>query len=415
MKMRKTVLLIVFGMCITVMSGCGCKHTFQTKTTKATCKNYGIIQYTCTKCGLQYEDYIPCTENHSFNEKVLLKATCGTKGLTVYSCSICDYSYSKETQETGAHKYTSSVTKEATCQDGERTFRCTVCGDSYKEKIDARNPHKYESKVTKAATCSALGEITKTCTICGMTEKEMVEKNPNNHTFVATVTKAASCTEEGKRTQKCSGCGYSIEETLPKTDHVWSEGDCETARTCTICGETKPAGSHYFTVPVTGDLTTACTNEQICKNCGKKAPPLGHDLSTEVFTMGNYKGSKAVCSRCHSIMASYSAINPLPYSISTNLGVDMRITDATGIWERQENGKLSLTVTYTANIVYAKPNQSNLVTCQIALATENNSNTLGVRYCVFSDLHTGDVATASIKFTDLDESAVMYVVALRKI
>ena len=100
--MRRKLVVLLVGIVILLLSGCGCDHEYDegVVTTEPTCVDTGVKTFTCTKCGDTYTEEVPVID----------------------------------------HVYEPVVTKEATFDDeGETTYTCQLCGDSYTEAIPVRD------------------------------------------------------------------------------------------------------------------------------------------------------------------------------------------------------------------------------------------------------------------------------------
>ena len=71
-----------------------CEHDYVATHTAATCTEWGKDVYTCTKCGVSYEDIVDGRDDplgHDWDDgKVVVEPTNETLGLRVYHCSRCD-------------------------------------------------------------------------------------------------------------------------------------------------------------------------------------------------------------------------------------------------------------------------------------------------------------------------------------
>ncbi|MBR2967017.1 MAG: prepilin-type N-terminal cleavage/methylation domain-containing protein [Clostridia bacterium] len=59
------------------------------------------------------------------------------------------------------------------------------------------------------------------------------------HTNVTATGTDATCTEPGFTTSTCDDCGEIVfNQEIPATGHDWADADCDTPKTCTVCGAT---------------------------------------------------------------------------------------------------------------------------------------------------------------------------------
>ena len=220
-------------------------------TKAATCKETGIMTYTCADCGFAKTEVLPKLTTHSYDSGVVTKApTCGETGIRTFTCTVCAHSYTESISKLTVHNYNDGViTKPATCgETGIRTFTCTVCGVSYTEVVPKLTTHSYNSGVmTKAPTCGETGIRTFTCTICGDSYTEVIAKLETHSYNDGAVTREPTCDALGIRTFTCTVCGDSYTEIIPMlTTHSYNEGVVTLAPTCketgvmtitcTVCG-----------------------------------------------------------------------------------------------------------------------------------------------------------------------------------
>ena len=179
-------------------------HTWDngTVTVAATCGSNGVRTYKCSGCSGTYTQEIPATDAHKYDNdcdescnvcgdlrallghayegSVTIAATCGADGVCTYTCTSCGDSYNESIPATGEHKYDndcddtcnlcgaertvgahsykSSVTTAATCgAAGVRTYTCSDCGHSYTESIPATGEHKYDDDYD--ANCNVCGAV----------------------------------------------------------------------------------------------------------------------------------------------------------------------------------------------------------------------------------------------------------------
>ena len=94
------------------------------------------------------------------------------------------------------------------------------------------------------------------------TEPTEPTTQPHAHDYTSTVTQP-TCTEEGYTTYTCS-CGDTYRDnSVEATGHSWTEANCTTAKTCSVCGKTDgTAEGHKWR-----DAT--CTAAKTCSVCGK--------------------------------------------------------------------------------------------------------------------------------------------------
>ena len=304
------------------------KHTWDdgVVTTAATCKNTGIMTYTCLDCGETKTEIIDKdAENHAGGTEVrgAKEPGCGEDGYTGDTyCKGCGAKLSggEAIEKTGAHSWDAgTITKPATCRaEGIMTYTCTVCGEQKTESIakdpanhvgrtevrNAKDPtcgedgytgdtyckacgakltdgeaiektgeHSWDAgTVTKPATCKAEGIMTYTCTVCGEQKTESIAKDPANHVGRTEVRNAKdpTCGEDGYTGDTyCKACGVKLSggEAIEKTgEHTWDDGTVTKPATCSA------EGVMTYTCSVCGEQKT----ESIAKD------PANHVGKTEV-------------------------------------------------------------------------------------------------------------------------------------
>lgn len=107
-------------------------HDFKV-TTEPTCTEAGVK--TCSKCGTTEE---VAALGHDWDETVKKAATCKEEGLKNRVCKRCGIGETDIKVEKLAHTWDEGkITKEATKEaKGEKTFTCTVCGETKTEEVE---------------------------------------------------------------------------------------------------------------------------------------------------------------------------------------------------------------------------------------------------------------------------------------
>ena len=265
-------------------------HSFNsTITTPATCTAKGIRTYTCSICGVSYNEEIDMI-SHMPAIDAAVAATCTKTGLTEGShCSVCGkvITAQKVIYSTG-HSYVKEVTAPTCKDDGYTTYTCSVCGDSYKaDYTEVTMNHNYQSTVTTPATCTEEGIRTYTCSICGDRYTKAISMI--SHKSVTDNAVASTCTKAGLTSgSHCSVCGYVITDqaVVPANGHsynaVITAPTCKdkgyTTHTCTVCGDsyvdsyTDVSDAHDYKATITTPAT--CSKEGVktftCSVCGDK-------------------------------------------------------------------------------------------------------------------------------------------------
>ncbi len=218
-------------------------HSYKTVVTEPDCVNGGYTTYTCSACGDSYKGNYTEALGHSW-----IAADCDT----AKTCSVCG-----ETEgEALGHSYNAVVTEPDCVNGGYTTYTCSACGDSYKGDYTAALGHDWI-----AADC----DTAKTCSVCGATEGEAL-----GHSYKAVVT-APDCVNGGYTTYTCSACGHSYKgDYTSALGHSWIAADCDTAKTCSVCGATEgeALGHSYNAVVTAPDCVNGGYTTYTCSACG---------------------------------------------------------------------------------------------------------------------------------------------------
>ena len=261
------------------------QHVYTSSIKKpATCTESGIRLYTCKDNDDSYEEKIPATghqhtelrnvkattcaqegytgdtyckdcntklssgksiakKEHTWDAgKITTAVTCSRKGIKTYTCTGCNATRTEEIPATG-HQHTElRNVKAATCAQEGYTGD-TYCKDCNTKltagKILPKTEHTWDSgKVTQNATCTTKGIKTFTCTVRKSTRIEEIPATGHVNK-ITKFAKKASCKSEGYTGDLyCQDCGILIEEgkIIPKTEHVWNDGEITTPATCTTKG-----------------------------------------------------------------------------------------------------------------------------------------------------------------------------------
>ena len=190
---------------------------------------------TCTVCGEVLVD--------ALGHKAGADATC-TEDQT---CTVCG----EVLVEASGH----TAGADATCTENQT---CTVCGEVLVEALG--------HTAGADATCTTA----QTCTVCGEELKAALQ-----HDYKAVVTDP-TCTTDGYTTYTCTKCGDTYtDNTVVALGHTWTDADCTTPKTCSVCGETEgKANGHKmtdygYTVPSKVELPEGTViAEPTCKKDG---------------------------------------------------------------------------------------------------------------------------------------------------
>ena len=189
-----------------------------------------------------------------------------------------------------SHSYKTVVTAPDCVNGGYTTYTCTVCGDSYKGNYTDALGHDWI-----AADC----DTAKTCRTCGTTEGAAL-----GHSYKAEVT-APDCVNGGYTTYTCTVCGDSCKGNYTDAlGHDWIAADCDTAKTCSVCGATEGAAlGHKY--------DNAC--DASCNVCGE-----GREVADHVYT-DDFDTTCNVCGAVRDVVAPDSVIHFNGNSVSEDV------------------------------------------------------------------------------------------------
>lgn len=213
----------------------------------------GSITVNCSVCGTQIGEIISVPAAHKYEVVKVERATCGSKGKVTECCEVCGNERVTELEmNISAHEFETipAVNVAATCTtDGYEVYNCKYCDAQKFVKTAEKLEHKHTETVTKDATCEAEGYIRITCKDCGyILSEESIEKAPHTKQVI---TIEPTCTSDGTITTKCSVCGKLLEDIVytPAKGHTWGDwkvisgGTCEVEgqrkRECIVCHETE--------------------------------------------------------------------------------------------------------------------------------------------------------------------------------
>lgn len=210
--------------------------------TPATCKDEGVMVYTCTLCGETKEEAI-ATVDHTWGEwEVTTPATCGAEGVETRTCSVCGET---ETRAIAAleHAWVETERVEATgCTAGKVVYTCSNCGETKEEVLPAAGEHTWAETERVEATCCENGKVVYTCSVCGETKEEVLTAtgeheltyvdNGENHKIVCATSGKELGVEDhvygdfvedpenpGWKFQVCEKCGHQHKEEVPTGDN----------------------------------------------------------------------------------------------------------------------------------------------------------------------------------------------------
>ena len=155
-----------------------CEHDYgEGVVTAPGCESAGYTTYTCSLCGLSYEDdFVDSLGGHTKDEEIegiVTAPTCVDQGYTTYTCTVCNESYDTDYVDPLGHSKAEDdegIVTDPTCdEEGYTTYTCTVCGESYDTDYVEELGHSKgdQEGIVTAPTCYDQGYTTYTCTVCG--------------------------------------------------------------------------------------------------------------------------------------------------------------------------------------------------------------------------------------------------------
>lgn len=303
-----------------------CSHVFDAGVVKTepTCGKDGTKTYTCTRCGYSYDETMPATGEHKYEEEIIQHPTCKEGGMMVCKCSVCgDSSFKPLPAE--KHQYAWVESKAPTCKDdGVLAYTCSVCGDVAETKTAPALGHSYgEWEIVVEAEVDKPGIRRRTCTVCGYKDEENYELEESDihvHNFVKHHTEEPSCTTEGYTEYVCECGEVEQRDIVPPVGHKYNvsvvNGTCLSAsqevHECSVCGDFYVVYGEYG--PHTPDEwqmnQPSCTKDgsrtkycQLCHNIleTEVVPATGHNyewVETKPATCTENGLKEYICSNC---------------------------------------------------------------------------------------------------------------------
>ena len=310
-------------------------HSYSvTSTTQPTCGTPGKRTYTCSVCGDSYNETIPATGAHKYdNDCDTACNVCGATRTATHtysgdcdaSCNVCG---ALRLLINANHTYDNAC--DADCNvcgltrtaadhvyDNECDADCNVCGETrsvtghvYDNACDVdcnvcgtvrEAAHSYKAVVTEP-DCENGGYTTYTCTVCGDSYTDNVTaalghkydnacdadcnvcgatRTPADHKYVESVVAAANCGYDGMAKFTCSVCGDYYTTAIPATGNHKYSNDCDNR--CNVCNKIREVGDHTYVGTETKAPT--CTEAGVmtytCSSCGvsytESIPVIAHN------------------------------------------------------------------------------------------------------------------------------------------
>lgn len=243
-------------------------HTWNagTVTKQETCKDTGLMLYTCMACSATKEETIPLSEVHTFTpwEKV-------DELQHKRSCSVC------AKQEQVDHNWNGgSVTKKPNCiETGTRVYTCLDCGVTKTEELPVSGEHTYDHGCDKDCNvCDA--ERTTSHSYSTQWSKNAKEhwrecKECKDKTDVKAHVPGPEATEESP--QLCTVCEYILKPELTH-EHTYAEAyttdEAGHWYACAGCEEQKDYAAHDFENGCDGLCETCEYTRQVSHEIGEQ-------------------------------------------------------------------------------------------------------------------------------------------------
>lgn len=148
----------------------------------ATCKDTGIVKFSCDHCGAStYSKYGPVPSNHTWEETEHISSTCAVKGTITYTCSGCGEVKTEELPLSSEHSWQETGrTEPTTTAEGTITYECSDCGLTKSESIPKLEEcaHEWTETARIEPTETTPGQITYTCEKCGQVKTENIPVKP---------------------------------------------------------------------------------------------------------------------------------------------------------------------------------------------------------------------------------------------
>ena len=177
---------------------------------KPTCQEEGYTgDIYCKDCGILLSSgKVTKKYDHDWDSGTVTKeATCKEEGIMTYTCENCDETETVSIKKT-AHNYKIMEQKDATCtENGYSISACQTCNDKKKEEIVAKG-HSKGIRNKKTATCKAEGYTGDTyCRTCKtLLEEGKILPKLEHQWNDGTVTKRATYQTAGELTYRCRKC-----------------------------------------------------------------------------------------------------------------------------------------------------------------------------------------------------------------
>ena len=168
-------------------------HSWMYECEEPTCSQEGVVHFTCSLCGLAYDETLPCLE-HMWSEwedrTDYCLPECVREQVMVHRCVNCGREETVRVPAQG-HQWEAVSYTEATCtSDGAAVRRCRLCGIEDTIVLPA-----FGHSFVQLDSQNSQGKSV--CAICGLTKDTPQVQGPNSHMYYNnTVTSFGPTTRE---------------------------------------------------------------------------------------------------------------------------------------------------------------------------------------------------------------------------
>ena len=292
---------------------CNCPHDYTVETTQPTCTVDGAVVYTCTLCGHSYTETIPAP-GHSWADATCETAkTCSVCGATEggilghawvdatctapKTCSRCGKTEGEAPGHTPGDAVREREVAPGCVADGsyDSVVYCSVCNTELSRETVAVSATGHtaadaarEREVAPGCVADGSYDSVIYCSVCNTELSRMTVVVPAlGHDYKSAVT-APTCVAEGFTTYTCSRCDDSYEANRkPALGHSWTDADCTTPKTCSVCFATEGEALGHDYV------------DGYCSRCGAQDDRFSQGLTYKEYNGGYMVTGMGTCNDTH--------------------------------------------------------------------------------------------------------------------
>ena len=190
-------------------------HDYKGVVTEPTCTEQGYTHYTCSVCGIEYDDNYTDSLGHNFLPYAIIAPTCEEQGYTIYKCSRCEKTTHLNYIDPTGHSLTVVEKVEPTCtENGYTKYKCVLCKKTTEDSLTA-NGHSYTIAQKVDPTCTASGYTEYVCSVCG-NSYSTGNVEPLGHKYSTKII-PATFDNNGTESVVCTQCNsVKTSKTIPK-------------------------------------------------------------------------------------------------------------------------------------------------------------------------------------------------------